>query len=86
MLYQPYPMWTLALIQVQTLQRCACSPNPDWHLLLSRCSLAVRGSAAKWLQSIALTLADKSDGTQVESMIGCRSHSWVAPQGCLGVP
>jgi len=29
-------------------------------------------------------LGDKSDCVQEETMIGCRSHSWVAPQGCLG--
>ncbi len=31
-------------------------------------------------------LGDSSDCMQVETMIGCRSHSWVAPQGCLGAP
>ncbi len=31
-------------------------------------------------------LGDKSDCMQEETMIGCRSRSWVAPQGCLGVP
>lgn len=34
--------------------------NPDWRLLLSCCSLAVRRSAAQWLQSSVLILADKS--------------------------
>lgn len=47
------------------------------------------GETPGWLPSPCVPLLPHLDplaSSRVETMIGCRSHSWVAPQGCLGVP
>lgn len=80
----PSHTWDTCVHTCAEFSACACPTTPS---LACTAQMLLPGSmGAKWLQSVALMLADKPDCIQVETMIGCRSHSWVAPQGCLGVP